>query len=123
MKIKSGNLELFDSKSFIALGNKPIDITFGDDEGDVTVSLVFLDSDKPAETMLQPQIEFELLGKEKLIIKLIDWNNQLGVTATEMISGGTLFKRPMHFAFGSKLLSLSHKAREIVFSIYMGEAE
>lgn len=124
MKIRSGVLELFDSKSFLIAGDRPTDITFGDDEGDITLSLKFIDYEDNITPDNQHKFEFELEAKDKALISLINWNNQLGsTTASNLIPSGTLLNRQMYIIFSSKLLAIKPKIREIVFSVYLGDAK
>lgn len=120
MKIKylEKNLELYDSATFLTLGLGETEVVFGDEaQGEtITVILDFIDDGGNS-----PVVSWETINNNKVKGVLTNWNSSLATTLAEPFTGGTLFNRDLVFNFSVSRIGKDSEARQVTFSVYLGQ--
>ena len=120
MKIKylESNLELYDTATFLTLGNGETEIEFGDEAEGEVIAVIFDFVDNDGDT---PAIEWERINNNKLKGVFTNWKSSLAVTLTEPFTGGTLFNRELVFNFSVSKIGKESDTRQVTFSVYLGQ--
>lgn len=118
MKINTGDKELLDTETFLALelGETVIAIEDGSSEP-LRFVLDFVENKGNKDATLN----FNSVDKRTLRATFVNWNSPLGTTLTEPIEVGTYNNRRLFMLFCITKVGQQGELREITFSLYLGK--
>ena len=116
MKVKYQNRELFESKTFLAIGLGETNITIGNEPESLNFILDFIQEDSKEQ-----KLEILPVDNRTLKFKLTNWNNVLGTSLLEPIEVGRINRRKFFILFSVKKAGNQGQVREVTFSAYLGE--
>ena len=116
MKVKYQNRELFESKTFLAIGLGETNITIGNEPESLNFILDFIQEDSKEQ-----KLEILPVDNRTLKFKLTNWNNVLGTSLLEPIEVGRIGQRKFFILFSVKKAGNQGQVREVTFSAYLGE--
>ena len=115
MKISYQDKELFDSRTFLAIGLGETRITVGDGGELVNFILDFIQDETKQE-----RLEIVTIDGKSLKIKLTNWSNVLGTTLMEPLEVGKLNQKKLYILFFVKKAGDKGNIREVNFCAYLG---
>ena len=116
MKVRYQNRELFESKTFLAIGLGETSITIGNEPESLNFILDFIQEDSKEQ-----KLEILPVDNRTLKFKLTNWNNVLGTSLLEPIEVGRINRRKFFILFSVKKAGNQGQVREVTFSAYLGE--
>ena len=117
MKLRFGDKDLLDSKTFLALDLGEAELTLGEGAEALKLILEFVEEQgKKEELTLIP------IDNKALRIRLTNWNNVLGTTLVTPLEIGTFNKRKLYIMVFVQKAGSTGQVREVTFCAYLGEA-
>ena len=115
-EIKSGPTEIIASGTVISFKNNSIEIIFGSASERLKLIIEFEDDKENKE----PLIKASISSNKALILKLINYNNPLGMGNSEPINIGNFEGRELHLNY--RVHALTNDLNKTVhYTIYLGE--
>lgn len=118
MEVTFGELELYDTKTFICLGLGETKIVIGEENEKLTFIFDFRNSD---EIDVRESLKLEFLSDTSVKLILTNWNNPVGTTLLEPFTGGELFGREFVLIFSIAKVGYNGQYRSVTLSAYLGK--
>jgi len=117
IKLRVGDKDLLDSKTFLTLSLGETELTLGEGAEAIKLILDFVEEQgKKEELTLIP------VDNKTLRIRLTNWSNVLGTTVVTPVEIGVFNRRKLYFMVFVKKAGSTGQVREVTFCAYLGEA-
>ena len=118
MRVKTGDKELLESETFLALGLGETILEIDENPEPLRFILNFVEDEAKKESLVRWVSD----GTNTLRVTLTNWNSPFGTTLTEPVEIGTYRHRPLFMLFCVTKAGSKGQLRQVTFALYLGEA-